>query len=87
MRTASHLGWPAGTAAMLMLTIPSVVAAAEPAGFSYGVAAGEVAPTSAMLWTRAAKPGTVVLKVSRAVAKAGCSAGPAGARSGGGPGS
>jgi alkaline phosphatase D len=81
MTTASHLRWAMGAAAMLALTVPSMVAAAEPAGFSYGVAAGEVAPTSAMLWTRAAKPGTVVLKVSRAVARAGCSAPPAGAGS------
>jgi alkaline phosphatase D len=76
---AARLGWSAGSAALLMLIVPSVVAAAEPAGFAYGVAAGELTPTSAMLWTRAARPGAVVLKVSRAVAKAGCSPAPAGA--------
>ena len=80
MRIASCPSWAAGAAAVLALTVSSS-ATAEPAGFSYGVAAGEVTPTAAMLWTRAARPGAVVLNVSRAVARATCSAAPAGAGS------
>jgi alkaline phosphatase D len=34
-------------------------------GFSLGVAAGEVRPTSAMLWTRTDRPGPVTLEVAR----------------------
>jgi alkaline phosphatase D len=38
--------------------------AAPPAsGFAYGVAAGEMTPTSARLWTRAPRPGRVTLSV------------------------
>jgi alkaline phosphatase D len=66
-----------------LLTVPAIAAAAEPAGFPYGVAAGEVAPTSAMLWTRAARKGAVVLKASRVAAGTTCSAAPAGSSGGG----
>src|SRR5512144_3002834 len=39
------------------------LAAPPPPGFAYGVAAGEMTPTSARLWTRAPRPGTVTLTV------------------------
>ncbi len=38
--------------------------ASPPAGFAYGVAAGEITSTSAVLWTRASKAGSVSLVVS-----------------------
>jgi alkaline phosphatase D len=69
-----------GAAVLAALLVVPAVAAAEPAGFPYGVAAGEVTPTSAMLWTRAAQSGVVVLNVSRAAAGAACSSAPAGAK-------
>jgi alkaline phosphatase D len=40
------------------------VAAPSPPGFAYGVAAGEMTPTSARLWTRAPKAGPVTLVVA-----------------------
>jgi alkaline phosphatase D len=46
----------------------ALLAAAAPAsarGFRFGVAAGEVTSSSAALWTRADRPGTVTLQVSR----------------------
>jgi alkaline phosphatase D len=70
-------GFASAAATAALLTAPSV-AAADPAGFPYGVAAGEVTPTSAMLWTRAAQPGAVVLKASRAKAGTACSSASAG---------
>ena len=42
------------------------VAAKDAAGFQYGVAAGEVTPTSAKLWTRASAADTVTLTVVEA---------------------
>ena len=42
------------------------VAAPSPSGFAYGVAAGEMTPTSARLWTRAPKAGSVTLVVTGA---------------------
>jgi alkaline phosphatase D len=65
-----------------LLTTGSV-AVADPAGFPYGVAAGEVAQTSAMLWTRAALPGAVVVKVSRVAARSACSSPSTGSRGAG----
>jgi alkaline phosphatase D len=55
------------------LVSPAVVAAAEPAGFRFGVTVGEVKPTSALFWTRAQHSGPVVLKVSRTASLAACS--------------
>ncbi|MEA2340105.1 MAG: alkaline phosphatase [Solirubrobacteraceae bacterium] len=64
-----------GGAVVLLALVSSVaVARADPPGFSSGVAAGEVTPSSAMLWTRADQPGEVTLKVSRSAALASCSA-------------
>ena len=40
--------------------------ATSPAGFAYGVAAGEITPTSAVLWTRAPKAGVVHFLLGRA---------------------
>ncbi|MEI7760609.1 MAG: PhoD-like phosphatase N-terminal domain-containing protein [Thermoleophilia bacterium] len=45
------------------------VAAKDGAGFRDGVAAGEVTPTSAKLWTRAPAAGTVMLTVVEATKK------------------
>ncbi len=45
------------------------VAAKDSAGFAYGVASGEVTPTSAKLWTRAPSAGTVTLTVVEATKK------------------
>jgi alkaline phosphatase D len=39
------------------------LAAKEGGGFTYGVAAGEITPTSAKLWTRAPKAGAVAVEV------------------------
>src|SRR5947209_1234619 len=47
--------------ALALALLPAAPAAAS--GFSLGVAAGEVKSTSAILWTRADKPGGVTLKV------------------------
>jgi phosphodiesterase/alkaline phosphatase D-like protein len=46
------------------LLLPASAAGAT-AGFSFGVAAGEVTATSAKLWTRADAPGRVTLRVKR----------------------
>jgi alkaline phosphatase D len=46
----------------LALTSPGM---ARGAGFSFGVAAGDVTATSAILWTRADQPGNVTVEVSR----------------------
>ena len=43
------------------LATAAAVAAPAPPGFAYGVAAGEMTPTSARLWTRAPKAGPVTL--------------------------
>jgi alkaline phosphatase D len=53
--------------------VSPAVAAAEPAGFPFGVTVGEVKPTSALFWTRAQHSGPVVLKVSRTGSLAACS--------------
>ncbi len=53
-------------AATLALAVASADAASP--GFRYGVAAGEITPTSAVLWTRAPRPGAVLLTVSTATA-------------------
>jgi alkaline phosphatase D len=49
-------------AGLSLLLLP---ASASAAGFSLGVAAGEVRPRSAVLWTRADSPGPVTLEVRR----------------------
>jgi len=49
-------------AALALLALAPTVASAR--GFRYGVAAGETAPSSAILWTRADRAGAVVLEVS-----------------------
>jgi alkaline phosphatase D len=54
------------------LTASPIGVAASPAdggGFAYGVAAGEITPTSAKLWTRAPKAGAVTLTVIEATKK------------------
>ena len=51
-------------AAVLATTV--AVAAPSPRAFAYGVAAGEMTPTSARLWTRAPKPGPVTLVLTGA---------------------
>ena len=48
-------------AAGATLAFAAVSAEAAPPGFRYGVAAGEITSTSAVLWTRAPKPGPVSL--------------------------
>ena len=50
---------------VLLGLLSPATARAEPGGFPDGVAAGEVTPSSAMLWTRAQRAGTVSLNVSR----------------------
>ncbi|MCZ7588758.1 MAG: alkaline phosphatase D family protein [Gaiella sp.] len=47
-------------------TAAAALAAASPSGFSDGVAAGEMTPTSAKLWTRAPRAGKVMLTVTGA---------------------
>ena len=47
------------------MALLAVAAPASAAGFRLGVAAGEVRSSSAVLWTRADRPGTVTLQVSR----------------------
>src|SRR5512132_85168 len=56
------------SAAALAAGLATAVAAAAPSspGFAYGVAAGEMTPTSARLWTRAPKAGSVTLVVTGA---------------------
>jgi alkaline phosphatase D len=70
-----HRGSRTGWALVVGLMLPSA-AAADPSQFAYGVAAGEVKPSSAMLWTRSAPGGAITLKVSRVGALATCSAAP-----------
>ena len=59
-----------GTIALAALALAAGAAAAmaapAPPGFRYGVAAGEMTPTSARLWTRAPLAGSVLLTVARA---------------------
>ena len=69
----------AGSVAAVWLMVPSL-AAADPAGFPLGVSAGEVTTSSAMLWTRAQRSGTVVVNVSRGRAATSCAAAAAPAR-------
>ena len=52
-------------AAAGMLAFAAVAADAATPGFQYGVAAGEITPTSAVLWTRSSGAGAVNLEVSR----------------------
>ena len=49
----------------LAVCVPVGLAASAtaPAGFAYGVAAGEITSTSAVLWTRAAKAGEINVAV------------------------
>jgi phosphodiesterase/alkaline phosphatase D-like protein len=51
--------------ALAMLVVAAAAANAQRPGFQYGVAAGEVTSTSAILWTRAPSPGLVQLEVQR----------------------
>ncbi len=58
---------PVVATAVLGVGLVAALAAAAPSpGFRYGVAAGEMTPTSARLWTRAPRAGAVVLSVSSA---------------------
>lgn len=50
-------------AALVVLAVAVVAADASTPGFRYGVAAGEVTSTSALLWTRAAAVGAVRVEV------------------------
>jgi alkaline phosphatase D len=52
--------------AALAVCLPAGLAtgATPPAGFAYGVAAGEITPTSAVLWTRAPRSGPVDYQVT-----------------------
>jgi phosphodiesterase/alkaline phosphatase D-like protein len=52
-------------AALTIAALVTVPAAASAAGFSYGVSSAEVTPTSALLWTRAPKSGTVEVVVAQ----------------------
>ena len=52
-------------AAAAMLAAAAVSADAAAPAFRYGVAAGEITATSAILWTRAPGPGAVTVRVSR----------------------
>jgi alkaline phosphatase D len=52
-------------AAVAMLAAAAVSADAATPGFRYGVAAGEITATSAILWTRAPGSGAVTVRVSR----------------------
>ena len=53
--------------AVLAVCVPVGLAASasSPAGFAYGVAAGEITSKSAVLWTRAPKPGPVTLWIGQ----------------------
>jgi len=53
-------------AATLVLAVTSADAASP--DFRYGIAAGEITSTSAVLWTRAPRPGAVLLTVSTSTA-------------------
>jgi alkaline phosphatase D len=57
--------WLLVLAATTVLATAVVSADAATSGFRYGVAAGEITSTSAVLWTRAPKPGRVMLVVKR----------------------
>jgi alkaline phosphatase D len=57
---------------VLVAPLLPAAAAAEPAAFPLGVTAGEVTATSAMLWTRPARSGSVLLKVSRDSTRTSC---------------
>ena len=61
---ASLVGFALASSAVAGVAV--AVAAKDGVGFRYGVAAGEVTPTSAKLWTRASAAGTVVLTVVEA---------------------
>ena len=52
-------------AAVAMLAAAAVSADAATPGFRYGVAAGEITATSAILWTRAPVSGPVTVRVAR----------------------
>ena len=55
---------------MLTVSVVGVAfAAKDGGGFVYGVAAGEITPGSAKLWTRAPKAGAVTLTVVEATKK------------------
>ena len=58
-------GFVALDAAGAMLAFAVVAADAATPGFQYGVAAGEITPTSAVLWTRSSSAGALNLEVSR----------------------
>ena len=60
-------------AALGALALPTA-ASAEPKAFPLGVTAGDVTATSAMLWTRPAQAGPLVLRLSRVSRLTGCSA-------------
>ncbi len=53
-------------AVSLLGCLVPVAASAAPQSFPLGVAAGEVTPTSAVLWTRTGRPGRVQLQLARA---------------------
>jgi alkaline phosphatase D len=57
---------------VVVLVCPAA-ASAEPAAFSSGVAAGDVSSTSAILWTRAQRSGTIRLTLAPASGLATCS--------------
>ena len=50
-------------ASLVVLAVAAVAADAATPGFRYGVAAGEVTATSAILWTRAPAAGSVRLEI------------------------
>ena len=54
----------AATAALAALVAAGLPASAHGAGFRYGVTAGEVRATNAILWTRANRPGKVSLHIA-----------------------
>jgi phosphodiesterase/alkaline phosphatase D-like protein len=49
--------------AAVLTPVGLAMSASSPAGFAYGVAAGEITPTSAVLWTRAPATGPLSLSV------------------------
>jgi alkaline phosphatase D len=51
-------------AALVLFALACLSAEAASPGFRFGVAAGEVTPASAVLWTRAPRAGRVVVRVS-----------------------
>ncbi|MBM2823645.1 MAG: glycerophosphoryl diester phosphodiesterase, partial [Thermoleophilia bacterium] len=53
------------SAALAVLALAAISADAASPGFRYGVAAGEVTSTSAVLWTRTPKAGSVSLNLGR----------------------